>query len=225
MMAMHVIIVGCGRVGSGLAAGLMREGHSVAVIDKQSGAFRRWGADFAGQKVVGFGFDRGHLELAGAVHADALAAVTSGDNSNILTARIARENYEIPNVVARIYDPRRAEIFQRLGIPTVPSVSWTIDQVFRRILPGSGSFVWTDGSGHLHLAERPLPLAWAGRRIVDLLPAEGVRLAAVTRATLPMIDVAELVGQEGDVLHLLVTDEAAASLEARFDAGDRTSHP
>jgi trk system potassium uptake protein TrkA len=221
MMAMHVIIVGCGRVGSGLAAGLLREGHSVAIIDKQSSAFRRLPADFAGQKVVGFGFDRGHLELAGAGHADALAAVTSGDNSNILTARIARENYEIPNVVARIYDPRRAEIFQRLGIPTVPSVSWTIDQVFRRILPSSGSFVWTDGSGRLHLAERPLPLGWAGRKIVDLLPAAGVRLVAVTRATSPMMDVAELVGQEGDVLHLLVIDEATADLEGRFDAADQ----
>jgi trk system potassium uptake protein TrkA len=225
MMAMHVIIVGCGRVGSGLAGGLVREGHSVAIVDKLAGAFRRLPADFEGQKVVGFGFDRGHLELAGAGHADALAAVTSGDNSNILTARIARENYEIPNVVARIYDPRRAEIFQRLGIPTVPSVSWTIDQVFRRILPSSGSFVWTDGSGHLHLAERPLPRAWAGRRIVDLLPPAGARLVAVTRATLPTLDVADLVGQEGDVLHLIVTDEAAAQLEARFEAGDKAALP
>jgi trk system potassium uptake protein len=221
MMAMHVIIVGCGRVGSGLAEGLLREGHSVAIMDKQLGAFRRLPASFEGQKVVGFGFDRGHLELAGAGHADALAAVTSGDNSNILTARIARETYEIPNVVARIYDPRRAEIFQRLGIPTVPSVSWTIDQVFRRILPSSGSFVWTDGSGRLHLAERALPVAWAGRRIVDLLPSAGVRLAAVTRATIPTMDVADLVGQEGDVLHLLVADEASAGLEARFTSAEQ----
>jgi len=221
MMAMHVIIVGCGRVGSGLAAGLIREGHSVAIVDKQVGAFRRLPADFEGQTVVGFGFDRGHLELAGAGHADALAAVTSGDNSNILTARIARETYEIPNVVARIYDPRRAEIFQRLGIPTVPSVSWTIDQVFRRILPHSGSFVWTDGSGRLHLAERRLPLSWAGRKIVDLLPAVGVRLVGVTRGTQPTMDVTELVGQEGDVLLLLVTDEARAGFDACFEAGDQ----
>jgi trk system potassium uptake protein TrkA len=224
MMAMHVIIVGCGRVGAGLAEGLLREGHSVTIVDKQAGAFRRLPADFSGQKVVGFGFDRGHLELAGAGHADALAAVTSGDNSNILTARIARENYEIPNVVARIYDPRRAEIFQRLGIPTVPSVSWTIDQVFRRILPHSASFVWTDGSGRLHLAERPMPLSWAGRRLVDLLPA-GTRLVAVTRATQPTLDVADLVGQEGDVLELLVTDEAAAGFEACFEAGDQAARP
>jgi trk system potassium uptake protein len=225
MRPVHVIIVGCGRVGAGLATGLTREGHTVAVIDKQSRAFRRLPADFPGQKVVGFGFDRDHLEEAGAKRADALAAVTSGDNSNILTARIARETYEIPNVVARIYDPRRAEIFQRLGIPTVPSVSWTIDQVFRRILPEATGFDWSDGSGHLHLVERPLPFAWAGRRIADVLPSQGVRLVAVTRATVPTIDVADLVGQEGDMLHLMVLSEAAETLEAAFAEAEQAARP
>ncbi|MGO8875743.1 MAG: potassium channel family protein [Acidimicrobiales bacterium] len=220
---MHVIIVGCGRVGSGLAAGLTREGHSVAIIDKNAGAFRRLAWGFDGQKVVGFGFDRTHLELAGAQRADALAAVTSGDNSNILTARIARETYEIPNVVARIYDPRRAEIFQRLGIPTVPSVSWTIEQVFRRILPSTQSFVWSDGSGHLHLLERPLPFSWAGSRITEVLPSEGVRLIAVTRASVPTLEVADLVGQEGDMLHVMVSSEAVEALQARFLAADEAA--
>jgi trk system potassium uptake protein TrkA len=220
---MHVIIVGCGRVGSGLAAGLTREGHSVAIIDKSQGAFRRLPWGFDGQKVVGFGFDRAHLELAGAERADALAAVTSGDNSNILTARIARETYEIPNVVARIYDPRRAEIFQRLGIPTVPSVSWTIEQVFRRVLPSTRSFVWSDGTGHLHLLERPLPFSWAGSRIADALPSEGVRLVSVTRASVPTLEVAELVGQEGDMLHLIVSTDAIDALEARFLAADQAA--
>src|ERR1019366_7741040 len=123
-----------------------------------------------------------------------------------LAARIARETYEIANVVARIYDPRRAEIFQRLGIPTVPSVSWTIDQVFRRILPGAGAVEWSDGSGRLKLLERPLPQAWAGKHIVSALGHEGVRLVAVTRATLATIEVDDLVGQEGDLLQLMVTD-------------------
>lgn len=217
---MHVIIVGCGRVGAGLAAGLTREGHSVAIVDKQAGAFRRLPEGFPGQKVVGFGFDRGHLMEAGAERADALAAVTSGDNSNILTARIARENFEIPNVVARIYDPRRAEIFQRLGIPTVPSVSWTIDQVFRRILPGAGAVEWSDGSGRLKLLERPLPQAWAGKHIVSALGHEGVRLVAVTRATVATIEVDDLVGQEGDLLQLMVTDAGMERLAGQFPSGD-----
>jgi trk system potassium uptake protein TrkA len=217
----HIIIVGCGRVGAGLGVGLTEQGHSVSVIDRNPKSFERLPPGWPGLTVTGSGCDRDDLDRAGAGRASSLAAVTSGDNSNILTARIARETYEIPNVVARIYDPRRAEIFQRLGIPTVPSVSWTIDQVFRRILPSSGSFVWTDGSGRLHLAERALPVAWAGRRIVDLLPSAGVRLAAVTRATIPTMDVADLVGQEGDVLHLLVADEASAGLEARFTSAEQ----
>jgi trk system potassium uptake protein TrkA len=218
---MHVIVVGCGRVGSGLATELDREGHSVVVIDKLARSFRRLPRQWGGRTVVGFGFDRLHLDEAGAASADALAAVTSGDNSNILTARIARETYEIPNVVARIYDPRRAEIFQRLGIPTVPSVSWTIDQVFRRILPSSGDVEWTDGSGHLHLVVRPLPVAWAGRRIHDLLPTTGVRLAAVTRAGgAPTLEVQELVGQEGDVLHCAVTTEGLVEFHAALELAE-----
>jgi trk system potassium uptake protein len=225
MMQVHVIIVGCGRVGSGLAVGLVREGHSVCIIDKQPGAFRRLPADLEVERLVGFGFDRTHLEQAGAKRADALAAVTSGDNSNILTARIARETYEIPNVVARIYDPRRAEIFQRLGIPTVPSVGWTIDQVLRRIVPGGGSIAWSDGSGHLHLMERPLPPSWAGRHITEVLPETGVRLVAVTRATVPLMDVDGLVGQEGDMLHLLVTNEAVKALMECFGAADLAARP
>ena len=130
----HVVVVGCGRVGSGLAILLSKEGHSVAVLDKSATAFRRL-KDWDGPCIVGSGFDRDDLEKAGALEAGALAAVTSGDNTNILTVRIARETYKIPNVVARIYDPRRAEIYQRLGIPTVATVTWTIDQVRRRLLP------------------------------------------------------------------------------------------
>ncbi len=184
---MHVVVVGCGRVGAGLATELDREGHSVAIIDKLQRAFRRLPPEWGGPEGGRLRLRQGAISTRPAPRsADALAAVTSGDNSNILTARIARETYEIANVVARIYDPRRAEIFQRLGIPTVPSVSWTIDQVFRRILPGQGSFEWTDGTGQLHLVERPLPAAWAGRRIASLLPA-GVRLVSVVRATAPTL--------------------------------------
>ncbi len=218
---MHVIVVGCGRVGSGLASQLEAEGHSVAIVDKQASAFRRLPRGWRGQKVLGFGFDRGHLDEAGAERADALAAVTSGDNSNILTARIARETYEIPNVVARIYDPRRAEIFQRLGIPTVPSVSWTIDQVFRKILPGAGAFDWTDSSGQLHIVERTLPAAWAGRSVCDALasgPSPSMKLVAVTRAGQALLDVDTLVGQEGDVLHLLVSARSESAFRELFSS-------
>ena len=162
---MHVVVVGCGRVGSELALSLERSGHSVAVIDKNADAFRkRLPEDFSGQKVVGFGFDRDHLIEAGIERAGAVAAVTSGDNSNILTARIARENFAIDRVVARIYDPRRALIYQRLGISTVATVSWTTDQVMRRLLPTEEQpHEWLDPSGKVCLLDYPIPAEVGGQ--------------------------------------------------------------
>ncbi len=200
---MHVVIVGCGRVGSGLAFSLTAEGHSVAVMDRNPRAFRRL-KDWDGPRIIGSGFDRDDLEKAGAIGADALAAVTSGDNTNIMTVRIARETYLIPNVVARIYDPRRAEIYQRLGIPTVATVTWTIDQVRRRLLPNEDADDWSDPSGQLTLLDRSLPDAWAGRNLSELEEAGKLSLIAVTRSGVPRLDARELVGQEGDVLHIAV---------------------
>src|SRR5881396_786682 len=150
---MHVVVVGCGRVGSELAVTLESEGHTVAVIDKNRNAFRRLPERWTGRAVLGFGFDREHLEQAGVTEAGALAAVTSGDNSNVLSARIARETFGVPNVVARIYDPRRAVIYQRLGIPTVATVTWTTDQVMRRLFPDTSVTDWADPSGELVLVE------------------------------------------------------------------------
>jgi len=213
-----VVVVGCGRVGSGLAVGLAQRGHSVAIMDKVARSFRRLPGGWPGTTVVGSGFDRDDLDRAGAVTADALAAVTSGDNSNILTARIARENYGIANVVARIYDPKRAEIYQRLGIPTVATVTWTIDQVLRRLMPDTVTGEWTDATGQLVLVEHALPEAWAGKRLYDLALEGRANLVAVTRAGVPRLDVAALVGQEGDVLHVAVMKEAMADLERRIAA-------
>jgi trk system potassium uptake protein TrkA len=179
-------------------------GHSVAIIDKNLRAFRRLPPEWPGIKVVGSGFDRDALDAAGAPKASALAAVTSGDNSNILTARIARESYDVPRVVARIYDPRRAEIYQRLGIPTVATVSWTIDRVLQRMLPEAVSAEWTDPSGRLMLLEELLPDSWAGQPVRELVDQAKARLIAVSRAGEPRLDVGNLLGQEGDVLHIAV---------------------
>jgi trk system potassium uptake protein TrkA len=222
--AVHVIIVGCGRVGSGLGIRLIELGHSVAILDKNQRAFRRLPEDWPGTVIVGSGFDRDDLTRAGAEEAGALAAVTSGDNTNILTARIARENFGIANVVARIYDPRRAEIYLRVGIPTVATVTWTIDQVMLRLLPDAVEGEWSDSSGRLMLVERTLPDTWAGKRINDLgLPGQA-NLMAVTRAGNPRLDFADLVGQEGDILHIAVLKDALDSLEQRLappDPADR----
>src|SRR5699024_9119495 len=131
----HIVIMGCGRVGSSLTKDLQDRGHSTSVIDQDPNAFRRLGPEFAGTTVTGVGFDRDVLGAAGIDNADAFAAVSSGDNSNIIAARVAREQFGIENVVARIYDPGRAEVYERLGIPTVATVRWAADQVLRRILP------------------------------------------------------------------------------------------
>ena len=205
----HVIVVGCGRVGSGLALSLGAEGHSVAVIDKNARAFRRL-KDWGGQSLVGSGFDRDDLEKAGALHADALAAVTSGDNTNILTVRIARETYKIPNVVARIYDPRRAEIYQRLGIPTVATVTWTIDQVRRRLLPERTSASGPTPADGSAWSIAPCPTRGRAARCASSSSRGGSTVVAVSRAGEPRLDARELVGQEGDVLHLAVLDDALA---------------
>ena len=165
---------------------------------------------------MGSGFDRDDLERAGAVGADALAAVTSGDNTNILTVRIARETYQIPRVVARIYDPRRAEIYQRLGIPTVATVTWTIDQVRRRLLPELVTGEWADATGKLVLVERALPERWAGRRLADVEEPGRFSLVGVTRSGVPRLDGRQLVGQEGDQLHLAVMADALGDLEDRL---------
>jgi trk system potassium uptake protein TrkA len=213
---MHVLVVGCGRVGTGLAVSLTDEGHTVSVIDRSAKAFRRLPADWPGGRIVGSGFERDDLEQAGAVGADALAAVTSGDNTNILTVRIARETYGIPRVVARIYDPRRAQIYQRLGIPTVATVTWTIDQVRRRLIPDAVSEEWADSSGRLLMIECALPDRWAGRALSEIEEPERVRLVGVTRAGVLRLDAAELVGQEGDQLLVAVLKEALSDFNARL---------
>jgi trk system potassium uptake protein TrkA len=200
----HVVIMGCGRVGSALAKELESLGHSVAVIDREAGAFRRLSADFAGLKVTGIGFDRDTLLEAGIDRAHAFAAVSSGDNSNIIAARVARETFGLDNVVARIYDANRAAVYQKLGIPTVATVRWTADQVIRRLLPEGESTEWRDPSGRIVLAEVAYSRDWIGRRIRRLEDETGARVALLTRLGDGMLPHADSVLQEGDLLHVTV---------------------
>ena len=200
---MRVIVVGCGRVGSELAVRLQQAGHSVSIIDKNSNAFRRLPEGWGGRTVVGFGFDRDVLLQAGIQEANAVAAVTSGDNSNILTARIARETFEISHVVARIKSPRRAVIYQRLGIPTVATVSWTVDQVARRLLPEEGVTVWTDPRlSEVNMVEHLLPESFCGHSYGELTDGEQFRPILVTRGGQSRLVGPAMVGQEGDLVHI-----------------------
>jgi trk system potassium uptake protein TrkA len=219
MARVHVIVVGCGRVGRELAKDLERDGHSVSVIDKDQNAFHELPDGFKGKAIHGFGFDRGHLEQAGIRDAEAVAAVTNGDNTNILTARIARMTYEVPHVVARIYDPRRAVIYRQLGIATVAAVAWTTDQVLRRLFPEKSVAEWTDASGTVSLIERALPDYWAGRKLSEFDESGRFRLVAVTRGGNARLYSPELVGQEGDILHVIVRHDAQEEMDARMSAG------
>jgi trk system potassium uptake protein len=211
-VGVHIVVVGCGRVGSELAMQLSDEGHSVVVIDKNRDAFRRL-TRFHGKTLQGSGFDRDILFQADANSADALAAVTSGDNTNILCARIARDNYRIKNVVARIYDPQRADIYMKLGIPTVATSTWTTQQVKRWMMPSDESIEWTDGGGSLHLVERILPDHLAGRPLSELNIGDHVRVVGLIRAGQGRVNVEDLFAQEDDMIEFLVTSQGLADLQ------------
>ena len=209
---MHVVIVGCGRVGSTLALSLVSSGHSVAVIDRKSDAFFRLRDNFAGQTITGIGFDRDVLEQAGIKHASAVTAVTNGDNSNILIARVARESFGIENVVARISDPKRAEIYERLGIATVATVKWTSDRILRRILPDLPAVEWTDPSSSVVLVERTLPDTLVGEKVLEL-EIKGARISAIRRLSAAIIPDAKTLIQQGDIAYFTVDKNSANALD------------
>jgi trk system potassium uptake protein TrkA len=209
----HFVIMGCGRVGATLAHTLEDAGHSVAIIDQDDRAFRRLRSGFAGRKVTGVGFDRDTLKQAGVEEAYAFAAVSSGDNSNILATRVARETFHVSHVVARIYDPGRAEIYQRLGIPTVAAVRWSADQVLRRILPEqhlAGDF--REPSGRLVLTEVDLSAAWIGHTVAEIDEAAGIRVAYVMRFGEGLLARPGTAYQEGDTLHAMIPVERSTEI-------------
>ncbi len=209
---MHVIIAGCGRVGSELAGNLERLGQSVAVIDKNPKAFERLKGAFAGARIVGFAFDREVLQEAGIKEAHAFASVTNGDNSNILSARVAKEHYRVAHVVARIYDPRRAQIYQRLGIQTVATVRWTTDQILRAILPDEVPVEYTVDNGEVVVTAIPAPPETVGKHAAAVDVDGRRRLIAVSRFGVPRLPDSGLTIQDGDILHISVTRGDIAAL-------------
>jgi trk system potassium uptake protein TrkA len=190
---------------------LSEEGHSLVVIDKNRDAFRRL-VHFNGRTIHGSGFDRDVLSKAEAGQADALAAVTRGDNTNILCARIGRDNYGVKNIVARIYDPQRAGIYMKLGIPTVATSLWTTQQVKRWIIPTDDSVEWTDGTATLHLVERIVPDHLAGQEISHFSIGTHVRVVGLIRGGHGRVDIDGLFAQEDDVLEFVVTLEGLGEL-------------
>jgi trk system potassium uptake protein TrkA len=208
----HIVIMGCGRVGSSIAHTLEDQGHSVAIIDQDAEAFRKLRSGFKGTKVTGVGFDRDVLTEAGIERAAAFAAVSSGDNSNVIAARVARESFGVQRVVARIYDPRRAEVYQRLGIPTVATVAWTADQMLRRLLPEGAESLWRDPTGAVVLAELAYADGWLGEKVCDIENAAAARIAFITRLGEAIIPSPSLVLQEGDVVHVVAEEQSLSRI-------------
>ncbi len=212
------MIVGCGRVGSSLARELCESGNTVAVVDRKADAFLRLGDEFSGQTVVGIGFDPDVLVAAGIDRADALVAVTNGDNSNIMIARVGRERFKVQRVVTRIYDPKRAEIYERLGIATVATVKWTAERIMRRIVADRPSVEWVDPSAELVLVERVATDEWVTERVTRLNDGPA-RVVGVRRYGKAYIASDDLLVQQGDVLYLAVLQTEVADMDAFIAKG------
>ena len=215
---MHIVIMGCGRVGSTLAHILEDRGNTVAVIDRDPEAFRRLRPSFKGDRVTGMGFDRNVLSRAGIERADGFAAVSSGDNSNIIAARVARETFGVQQVAARIYDPRRAEVYERLGIPTVATVRWTADQMLRKLLPEGSEALWRDPTGKIVLAEVAFSPHWIGEQVKSVEASTLTRIVFVDRLGQAFVPDGGTVLQEGDVIHVLAREDDMDRIAAAFAA-------
>lgn len=212
---MHIVIMGCGRVGSSLAAQLVRREHSIAIIDQDPIAFRRLGDDFDAQQVMGVGFDRETLMEAGIKRADAFAAVSSGDNSNIIAARVARETFGVQRVVARIYDPKRAEVYERLGIPTVATVPWTASRLLKSVLGDATAEAWRDPSGAVMMLQITPHEQWVGHTLGQFETATGGRVALLTRFGVGQVASLRTPIQSGDSIHVLTSEDNARSVRDR----------
>lgn len=221
---MHFVIMGCGRVGAQLARSLDSKGHSVAVVDKNPDAFIKLGAGFSGTTVTGLGFDRDTLIRARTSDAYAFAAVSSGDNSNILAARVARETFGVSRVAARIYDPRRAQVFERLGIPTVATVRWTADQMMRRLIPSGAVTEYRDPSGKIALAEVHIHPGWVAHPVSAVEEHSGARVAYITRLGEGIEVGPDTLIQDGDLIHIMcratALDDVIRSLDRPVTEGE-----
>jgi trk/ktr system potassium uptake protein len=212
----HIVIMGCGRVGSTLAHILEDRDNSIAIIDRNPEAFRRLRSSFKGERVTGIGFDRTVLIQAGIERADAFAAVSSGDNSNIIAARVARETFGVDRVAARIYDPRRAEVYERLGIPTVATVRWTADQMLRKLLPEGTEPLWRDPTGKIVLAEVAFSPAWIGEPVKAAEASSMTRIVFIDRLGQAFVPEPGTVLQEGDVIHVVARESELDQIAAAF---------
>lgn len=213
---MHVVIMGCGRTGSRLARRLERDGHSVAVIDKDPRAFHLLDVQFKGKVVAGTGFDSEVLVDAGIERADAFIAVSSGDNSNIVSSVIAKDVFHVPKVVTRIFDPRRASIYRRFGIPTVAPVRWGIGRIMDILSFQHSHSRDTFGNGEVELMELEVPQALVGMRAREFYVPGEIHICAIERLGEAQIPIDGTALAQGDILHVVVARSSMARFKKMF---------
>ena len=211
---MKSIIVGCGRVGAGLAQSLGQRGHVVIVVDQEAAAFERLGTHFTGQTVLGAGLDRDVLLQAGIERVDGLAAVTGSDDTNVVLARLARQAFRVPRVVARLHDPRQAEVYHQLGIQTITPLTWGIQRLSELLCYTHISTTLSLGSGEVDLVEVELPYLLAGRTVNELTLLGEIHVAAISREGRTFLPTLGTVFREGDLVHVVVQGSSAARLTA-----------
>ncbi len=214
---MRYIIIGCGRMGSGLAQSLSLRGHSVTVVDKTPAAFERLGPSFKGQTVVGVGFDRDVLIKAGIERADGLAAVTESDEANVVAARLASQIFRVPKVVARLYDPRKAEIYRRLGLQTISTTTWGINRI-ANLLSYTHVGATTSITAELDLVEIEVPPLLVGRPVRDLSVPGEIRVIAIVRAGKSFLCGLDTLFEQGDLVELAVLSSSAERLKKLLEA-------
>ncbi len=210
---MKVIIVGCGRVGAQLASLLSLEGHDVAIVDREAKAFERLPANFRGRRVTGVGFDREVLRQAGIEHADAFVSVTSGDNTNIVAALMARREFHIPKVVTRVFDPQRAEIYRRFGIPTISPTTWAANEIKDLLVHADLSSRLTLGSGEVQIIQIDLPPMLVGHAVNELATPGEISVITIVRQGKGLIPFPGATFQEGDYVYLAVLGSAMGKLK------------
>ena len=217
---MKIIIVGCERSGAELALSLSRAGHSVTVVDPNAAAFSKLGPDFRGSTVAGIGFDRDVLAQAGIEKSDALAAFTESDESNAVTARIAREIYHVPKVVARLYDRGKAEIYKQLGIQTLSSTTWSIKRAVDLLTYSPLDAVFSFGNGDVELLKIEVPSLIAGRKVDDLTVPGDIHVAAIERGEKTLLPTGGTIFQRHDILYIAAVVSAEGQLKKLLGLGD-----
>ena len=211
---MKLIVMGCGRVGSQVSNLMANQGHDVTVIDhRDTDAASRLGPEFKGRLISGLGFDRDILIEAGVEHADVFVAASSSDNANIVAARIARNIFKVPRVIARLYDPRRAEIYHRLGLMTISTTTWGAERVYELATHTDLDVVYNFGRGEVSVVAVEVPYTLAGRTVRDLTVIGEFNVISITRDDKAFLPSAGTVFREGDIIHITVQSTALGRRE------------